>query len=132
MNQKSDPAQLHELSREQSVDVRSVGTHAIVWGIVCALVSLACFAVALLGVAGKLHGPGWQIYVPAGVVNAVLAANFVVSGRDFLAAVTRRGCDISQVMTALSHLSRAVLVQIVVALVAIAAVTVAALFVGGT
>ncbi len=122
----------YELSQEQNVDMRSIGTHAIVWGGVCGAVAVLCLALSVAGAAGKLHGPGWRLYAPIGAVNAILAINFVIAGRDFRAAIHRPGCDITHVMAGLSHLSRAVQVQIVVALVFVAVVTAATLFFGGS
>ena len=131
MSETSSGAHDYELSEEQNVWVRSIGTHAIVWGTVCAIVALVCLVLAVLGFAGALRGAGWRLYFPVAVVHGVLAVNFVVAGRDFRAAVHRSGCDISHVMAGLRDLSRAVLVQIAVAIASVAVVVVAALLVGG-
>jgi len=119
----------YELSPEQNVGVRSIGMHAIAWGSVCVVVAVTCLVFAWLGHRGKLHGAEWRVYLPVVLVNAALGVNFVVAGRDFQAAVHRSGCDITHVMTGLSHLSRAVLVQIVVSIASIAVITIAALLV---
>jgi hypothetical protein len=123
----------YEFSEEQNADLRSVGSHAMVWGVVCAMVGLACMALAIAGLTGRSMGPtvGWRLYLPAGIVNTVVGANFFIAGRDFRAAVHTHGCDIPHVMQGLLHLSRAVFVQVVISLATVALVVLAVVFFGG-
>lgn len=123
----------YEFSEEQNADLRSLGSHAMVWGFVCAVVGVACLVLAIAGLTGRAPAPttGWRLYLPAGIVNTIVGVNFFIAGRDFRAAVHTHGCDIPHVMEGLLHLSRAVFVQVVIALATVALNILLVIFFGG-
>ncbi len=121
----------HEFTEEQNADLRAVGSHAITWGFVCVSAGVACIGLGLLGATGKLHGTAWRLVLPSGVINSIAGVNFLIAGRDFRAAVHTQGCDVRHVMEGLTHLSRAILVQILLGLATIALVVLGAQLSGG-
>ena len=116
-----DERREHEFSENENDALRAFASAATTWGVLCAVAAVACLVFAAGGVVGVRRTASPAFFVAAGVAEISLAVAFIGSGRAFLAAVRTQGSDITHAMRALSFLSRAFVVQIVVAVAVIGA-----------
>lgn len=130
MHEHDERTGQHELTIEQDAELKSCANHAIAWGVVCLVAALICLSLAAAAAGGRNVSGGLRLYLPAGLLELALGINFCRAGLDFRDAVATRGRDMAHVMKGLSHLSSAVLVQIILAIVTLVLVAASAAFVG--
>ncbi|MDA0330019.1 MAG: hypothetical protein O2958_13565 [Gemmatimonadetes bacterium] len=109
----------YEFSATENEIIRKAGSRTKIWGI---LTLAGGILTALMGLAAAMSGETFGIV--AGVIYALLALIPIIIGRSFMeagnalgAAVTTAGSDIDHLMTALTGLSKAFIIQIVAAAV---------------
>jgi len=105
----------YEFNDVENAVIDKTAGRAKTWG----TIAIVLGALQLLGAAGAVLNPALVAYLPMGIVQIVIGAQFVGAGNAMKAVVGTQGNDIPYMMQALDKLGSAFFVQIVVTILGV-------------
>jgi hypothetical protein len=115
-SQRATPPE-YEFDEGSNRVIGSCGNRARIFGILCAISGAVQLLAAVAGLVALTASSGSWFLIPSGLFNLALGMLFTRAGTSLTKVVTTRGNDVSLMLHALEHLSKAFMVQIAASVV---------------